>query len=145
MSYDPSDRADPVGPFFHAHNTTAVSNLVANDTIPLESYHGVSNGGSGRLSLAFKAYCVGEVQTDLNSDQDFNFSDISFDPYIGEMSEGLQARNNAISLQCMDDATYAVIPAGTARLYVKDNYTGTPVGNVDSETKESRVMGVYVL
>lgn len=145
MSYDPLDRSNIVGPFFHAHNTTAVSNLVAPDTIPIESFHGVSDGGKGRLSLAFKAYCVGEVQTESNADQDYNFSDISFAPYIGEMSEGLQARNNSVALQCMDDATYAVIPVGTARLYVKNNRTADPEGNVDSETKESRVMGVYVL
>ena len=80
MSYDPSDRSDIRGPFFHAHNTTAVSNLVATDTIPLESFHGVSDGGNGRLSLAFQAYCVGEVQTDSNTDQDYNFSAISFAP-----------------------------------------------------------------
>ena len=143
MSYDPSDMV-PAGPFFHAHNTTAVSNLVAGDTIPFESYHGVYDGGSGRLSLAFKAYCVGEVQADSNTAEDFNFSDISFDPYIGEMSEGAQIRNNSVSLQCMDDAAYAVIPAGVARLYVKNNRTAYPEGNVDSQAKESRVMGVFV-
>ena len=145
MSYDPSDRSSIVGPFFHAHNTTSVSNLVAPETIPLESFYGVSDGGNGRFSLAFKAYCVGEVQTDSNSDQDFNFSDISFDPYIGEMSEGFQTRNNSVSLQCMDDAAYAVIPTVTARLYVKDNRVAAPEGNVDSEINETRVMGVYLL
>lgn len=133
-----------MGPFFHAHNTTAVSDLVTGDTIPLESYHGVFKEGGGQLSLVCKSYCVGEVQTDSNLAEDYNFSDISFSPYIGEMSEGFQTRNNSVALQCMDDAAYAVVPVGTARLYVKNSRTDLPEGNVDSETKESRVMGVYV-